>query len=244
MMIGKKQVTSFLTGAAAFLALATVALATDGFTFFGDAETYSPGYNSPTAVQLRSDPTPGWGGIDFDVAAGTTFADIDTLSTDYNFTEASCGGGSPRFQINLDTDNNGSFDGNAFVYIGPPPNYTLCPGGVWQNTTNLADPADFVDTGQVGGTFYDTFATAQLNYGSATVLGIQLVVDANWFFGGANQTVLVDNVVINNSTYTFENADSCKKDGWQSFTSDPGPFKNQGDCVSYFSTGDKNTANP
>lgn len=36
--------------------------------------------------------------------------------------------------------------------------------------------------------------------------------------------------------------DDCKKGGWQSYTSAPGPFKNQGDCVSYVATGGKNTA--
>jgi hypothetical protein len=37
--------------------------------------------------------------------------------------------------------------------------------------------------------------------------------------------------------------DACKKDGWMAFTDDEGrPFKNQGDCVSYFATGGKNKA--
>ena len=28
--------------------------------------------------------------------------------------------------------------------------------------------------------------------------------------------------------------DDCKDGGWQNFTCSPGPFKNQGQCVSYF----------
>jgi nitrous oxidase accessory protein NosD len=37
--------------------------------------------------------------------------------------------------------------------------------------------------------------------------------------------------------------DACKKDGWMAFTDDQNrPFKNQGDCVSYFATGGKNKA--
>ena len=66
------------------------------------------------------------------------------------------------------------------------------------------------------------------NYGNYTATDIALIVD------GPNQTAQFDNVQINNQTYTFESADSCKKGGWQLFTSSPGPFKNQGDCVSYF----------
>jgi hypothetical protein len=207
-------------------------LAAGGYALFGDATLVHPGSSSPTAVQLRSAGT-GFGGIDFSVPDGTTFAQIQNLSTDYQFTAGSCGGGAPRFQVNVDGV-------NAFVYVGPPPNYTGCPQNVWANTGNLATPASFVDTSQLpGGVFYDTFAAADLKYGSHAVTGIQLVTDAGWMFG--TQTVLVDNVMINDATYTFESAQSCKDGGWQQFTSSPGPFKNQGDCVSFFASGGKNS---
>ena len=151
-------------------------------------------------------------------------------ATDYNFTAASFGGRAPRFQINIDGV-------NIFVYIGPLPSYTGCRQNVWLNTGDLLTPASFVDTSQLpGGTFHDTWGAAQARYGSSLVTGIQLVTDAGWMFG--TQTVLVDNVMINTTAYTFEDAvldskDQCKNGGWQDFTSAPGPFKNQGDCVSY-----------
>lgn len=50
-------------------------------------------------------------------------------------------------------------------------------------------------------------------------------------------TAQFDNTQINSTTFTYESADSCKDGGWQSFTGPPGPFKNQGDCVSYFNNG-------
>ena len=126
-----------------------------------------------------------------------TFGQITNLATDYNFTAASCGGGGPRFSINIGS-------ANAFVYIGPPPNYTGCAQIVWVSTGNLATSASFVDTSQLpGGTFYDTFAAADLKYGSDSVTGIQLITDSSWFFK-STQTVLVDNVMINNRTYTFD----------------------------------------
>jgi hypothetical protein len=224
--------------AASVLALAfpTVVLAASGYSLFGDASFVSPGNNSPTAVQLTSELSNSgltFSGIDFAIPAGTTFADIQNLSTDYKFTAGSCGGGSPRFQINL---TNGTSSGSVFVYIGPPPNYTLCPQNIWLNTGNLASPVNLVDTSQLPlGTFYDPYAAAQVKYGGYTVTGIQLVADGGWAVAGNVQTVLADNVMINNTIYTFESADSCKKDGWQQFTSAPGPFKNQGACVSYFS---------
>ncbi|HLX55922.1 MAG TPA: hypothetical protein VKR83_02755 [Ktedonobacteraceae bacterium] len=77
----------------------------------------------------------------------------------------------------------------------------------WVSTGNLATPASFVDTSQLpGGAFYDTFATADAKYGSDAVTGIQVVADGEWFFTSGQQTVLVDNVMINNKTYGFEHA--------------------------------------
>src|SRR5579864_294302 len=174
-----------LAGVALALAVgSTGVLAAGGYTLFGDA-TLTAGHDSPTGVQLRSSTlvAPGYGGIDFSVPAGMTFSQLQNLGTDYNFTAGSCGEGAPRFQVNVDGV-------NAFVYIGPPPNYTGCPMDVWTSTGNLASPASFVDTSQLpGGTFYDTFASADLKYGGDAVTGIQLVTDAAAMFG--TQTVVV-----------------------------------------------------
>ena len=49
----------------------------------------------------------------------------------------------------------------------------------------------------------------------------------------------LDAIVI---TETLPTGANCKKDGWKTHAS--GPFKNQGDCVSFFATGEKNLANP
>ena len=180
----------------ALLAGAAPALAAPQYTLFGDATRVHPGNNSHTAIQLRSVGS-GFGGIDYKVPAGMTFSQLQNLSTDYKFTAATCGQGSPRFQINIDGK-------NAFVYIGPPPNYTGCPQNVWLNTGNLATPASFIDTSQLpGGTFYDTFASANLKYGNDVITGIQLVADAGYFFG--TQTVLIDNTMINARLFTYEN---------------------------------------
>lgn len=192
------------------MAFTGIALAASGYSLFGGASYVSPGNNSSRAVQLTSNlsntsASDDYSGIDFTVPSGMKFSDITNLSTDYNFTHNSCGGGSPRFQINVTTP---SGTKNAFVYIGPPPNYTNCPMNVWTNTGNLATPASFVDTTQLGGTFYDTFATADVTYGSYPVASIQLVADAGWFFNDKIQTVLVDNVMINNKTYGFEPKDN------------------------------------
>jgi hypothetical protein len=237
-----KKLTSFSTLAIAVAVVligAISVLAKHGsvgsYDLFGDSAIVSPGFNSPTAAQFRSDVStpPNYGGVDFAVPAGLTVADLDTLSADYMFTAGSCGAGSPRFQVNVDT---GSGVKNIFIYIGPPPNYVGCPLNVWTNTGNLAAPANLVDATQLGGAFYMPYASVQTLYGSYPVVGLQVVNDSYYAVGGT-QTTVIDNVQINNRTVTFENADSCKKDGWQQFTGAPGPFKNQGQCVSYFAKG-------
>jgi hypothetical protein len=207
-----------------------------GYQLFGDAMLVSPGFNSPTAAQIRSDVNiaPNYGGVDFTVPSALTVADLDTLMTDYQFTAGGCGVGSPRFQINVTTPSNGTK--NIFVYIGPPPNYVGCALNVWANTGNLAAPTNLVDASQIGGSFYEPYSQVQTDFGSYPVTGVQLVVDSGYAVGGT-QTAQVDNVKINNATFTFESADSCKKDGWQQFTTAPGPFTNQGQCVSYFAKG-------
>jgi|SRR5579859_1807261 len=185
---------------AAFAQSTTAAAHAKGYSLFGRAKVVTPGNNSAHAVQLTSSTAfeVQYAGINFDTPGKLTFGAIQTLSTDYNFTQNTCGVGSPRFQINVD-------GANAFVYIGPPPNYTGCPTNVWVNTGNLATPTSFVDTSQLpGGTFYDTFASADLKYGADLVTDIQLVVDGGYAFTNGQQVVLVDNVVINSKTYGFE----------------------------------------
>lgn len=223
------------------LVFASSALAAIPYTLFGDA-VIVPGGNPGNAAELTSTfAPPGFGGARFEDPVGA-LADLDYLSADYKFTANSCGGGAPRFQIRV-TD--GVNTENIFVYLGPPPNYTLCPMNVWTSSGNLVDPADLVDTSQLpGGAFYDTYLSAQAKYGAYDVLRIVVVTDSSWFFG-SDQVVLVDNVMINQDLETFENKDSCKKGGWHDFdgqNGQPGPFKNQGDCVSYFTTGGRNPA--
>lgn len=225
-------------GAVTFAAISAIAAVGSGYTLFGGATYVMPGHNSNRAVNLVSDgtvlttPAAPYSGIDFAVPSTLTFGGIQTLSTDYMFTAGSCGSGSPRFQINVDGK-------NAFVYIGLPPSYAGCSPNVWLNTGNLATSGSFVDTSQLpGGTFYDTFAAADVKYGSMAVTGIQLVADAGYAFLTTGQTVQIDNTQINDTIYTYEpnSKDDCKDGGWQNFTSAPGPFKNQGQCVSHFAS--------
>lgn len=201
-----------------------------GYTLFGSASYVMPGDASNRAVKLVADSTTGvYSGIDFAVTPGLTINNLNTLSTDYNFTAATCGLGSPRFGITLAGYPNKAI----FVYIGPPPNYTACPQNVWTNTGNLLTPTSLVDASQLGGQFFEPWSAVQAQFSDRLVTGIFLVSDN----GPSNsQTVLIDNTNVNGTTYTYEpnSPQDCKDGGWQNFTSAPGPFKNQGQCVSYF----------
>ena len=205
-----------------------------GYSLFGSASYVMPGNASNRAVQLVADANTGtYSGINFNTPANLTINDLNQLSTDYNFTANTCGLGSPRFGITL-----AGYTGTIFVYIGPPPSYTGCTPNVWTNTGNLLTPASLVDTSQLpGGTFYDTWAAAQARYNNAQITSIFLVSDNGPATG--TQTVLIDNTNVDGTVYDYEpnSKEDCKDGNWQNFTFAPGPFKNQGQCVSYFATG-------
>ena len=223
---------SVIAAAITFLLLPATALAAS-YHLFGDAEIVSPGYNSPHAVE--ADGTTTGSGIVFDVPPGTTFADLDALSTDYRFLQGTCTAGSPRFQIRVVDPILGQR--NIFVYIGPPPSYTPCPTPDYVNTGDLLEGLNLIDTSQLtGGAFYDPYATALTKYATYPVVRVSLVVDP-----GYGQVVRFDNTVVDQTLYTYDqphNQDECKDNGWQDLTREDGSgFKNQGDCIQYANTG-------
>lgn len=222
-----------LAVAAAFMLFASPALAAT-YHLFGDAEIVSPGNASPHAVE--ADGTDTGSGILFDIPAGTTFGQLDALSTDYFFTSAAtCTAGSPRFQVRVVDPILGAR--NSFVYIGPPPSYAPCPTPGYVNTGDLLEGVNPIDTSQLtGGTFYDPYTAALLKYASYPVTRVSLVVDP-----GYGQVVRFDNTVIDQTLYTYDqpaDKDECKKDGWKTLSREDGStFKNQGDCIQYSNTG-------
>lgn len=243
MRIPKRFGAALAAAALATLALAGVASADHpgSYSLFGDAEYVEPGNGSPRAVQIRSDAVPGYGGIDFDIPAGTTFADLTELSTDFMPEDAIdlCLGGSPRFQINVELDlNEDGLDDNIFAYFGPDSGSAACIPA-WQNTSDLLETGKLLDTSQVGGTFYDPYDNAVANYGSLIVTGVQVVVDSAWIHLDAEQTFIIDNTSVDGHLYTYEraeprSADDCKDGGWMELADGDGnAFRNQGQCIKY-----------
>jgi hypothetical protein len=238
-------------GAGATIALMGVLSATTAFAahnpehynLFGDATYVSPGNASARAVHIESDP--GFGGVNFDVASGTTFADLTTLSTDFKIeADDACLAGSPRFQIKVQTPSNGVQ--NIFAYFGTDSGGAPCVPGTWQNTGDFLEVNRLLDTSQLGGTFYDPYVNALANYGSYPVVSIQIVGDSSWAFTDSEQAFDVDNTLINTVLFTYEvpvatTKDQCKNGGWMNLADNNGnSFKNQGDCVSFVASQGKN----
>ena len=127
-----------------------------------------------------------------------TFAQLQSLSTDFYVKTGDCGGGSPRFEISLDTNGDGVHDGNVFVYLGPPPSFTGCPLQTWVSSGNLVTSTDLRwDSQQLGGPFYGTHASTALLVGGADVLDVSLVVDSGWALPGKRQEICVDDAKVN-----------------------------------------------
>jgi len=188
-----KRLSILATAALAAFALAGPASA-QSWSLFGGA-TQQNG-----TIQLVSDvsdatTTNDFSGINFTNLGNVTLADLKVLSAEYNVTDDDCGGGSPRFQLNVDGK-------NVFVYFGPTPNFTGCAQNTWLSTGNLIGSTDArFDLSQLGGpmnaTYQQAIAFFQTYTGSKTITGIQLVVDSGWFFADKEQTVLVRNVIVN-----------------------------------------------
>ena len=139
-------------------------------------------------------------GASFADTGVTTFSSISTLSTEFDVTDDDCKGGSPRFQVRVQTP---SGEKNVSVYLGPSPSFTGCSTNVWIASGNLIGATDGrYDTSQVqAGTQISTYAQALALVGSYQVTGISLVVDSGWAFDDKEQTVKVRNVRVNGSTF-------------------------------------------
>jgi hypothetical protein len=192
-----RRLITLCAAASVALLAATAALATG--TPFGGATTQNGILSlvSNTGDAASANDSSGAG---FTGTGVTTFASIATLSAEFNVTDDDCSGGSPRFQIQLQTPSGAK---NVFVYLGPAPSFTGCSPNVWIASGNLVGSGDGrFDTSQVqAGTQVSTYAQALALVGGFQVTGISLVVDSGWAFADKEQTVLVRNVKVNDSTF-------------------------------------------
>jgi hypothetical protein len=147
-----------------------------------------------------NDPTFTFSDLGFTPSGSLTVSGITTLSTDYNFGGANCGGGSPRVALQ------GSSRTITCGYFGQNPiNFTSCYTG-WLNTGNWASAADtrvrWDD--HCNGTAAHDWAGVLATYGSQTVTEVDLIVDGGWF-DPRGQDLTIDNFTVNGSVTNGEN---------------------------------------
>lgn len=144
-----------------------------------------------------------------------TFADITDLSADYSFTLGNCQGGSLRWSVTLDIGNDDHTtpeegepdprenDRSIFIYYGGYPNFTNCTTGADnQSALNMIGLTDLrYDTSQIGGTFYDTYASAVSLAAGLRIAALTLALDSGWM-----QEVVDDEPVYKDQRVTLTRA--------------------------------------
>lgn len=187
------------------------------------------------------------GAVTFTGTGVTTFNSLTTLSAEFNVTDDSCLGGSPRFELDFAGTTN-----TVFVYLGTYNSTTGqfdCTANTWISSGNLigAPATDLrYDLTQFGGPFYGTYAQAQALVGGLTIEAIRFVVDGGWAAPDKEQTVLLRKVTINASVFTWTQtrvnpAQACRElrdhAGTTNFTQTWGTNANKrnafGKCVSH-----------
>jgi len=120
------------------------------------------------------------------------------ISVKYFFVGRTCVGGSPRFQLAIDTDGDRIANGNAFGYLGEQDFGGGCPADRWvhQDMANLASTAGNWDLSQFGGPFSATWAEVIAFFAEQTtqVLACGLFDDSGSFAEGARGIAYYDNV--------------------------------------------------
>ena len=139
--------------------------------------------------------------LSFEPGGTLLFADISVLKAEYAFTDGNCGGGSLRWTVTFDINNDDhivdeegtsvgpSNNRSIFIYYGGYPNFDECRTGTNnQSNTNMIGLTDLrYDTSQMGGTFYDTYTNALAIVAAyhdggpqPRVAGATLTLDSGW----------------------------------------------------------------
>ena len=137
----------------------------------------------------------------------TTFSELTNLSTDYELTQGTCAGGSPRFQVDLlpSGDKNPNDAVSLYVYIGPGAGAAAdpCPAadGSLQNQQNVASDSQpnlwYVGAANTGA----PYSAVEAIYGNYQLLDAQIAVDGGWIQAGNTQQVLIQDWQVNGRNF-------------------------------------------
>jgi len=133
------------------------------FVLFGTATQARDPENADNEVILVSTAAPPtFGGAERSLGAGVKIQTLDNrIQLKYYFVPPhTCGVGTPRVFLTIDRDGDGQSDGNAFGYIGAPPQFGPCVTGKWL-FEDLTDDLPRWDLTQFGGSFYNTWTQVE-----------------------------------------------------------------------------------
>ncbi|TMA97789.1 MAG: hypothetical protein E6J70_15065 [Deltaproteobacteria bacterium] len=208
----------FLLGLAGLLVVSVAPLMASGnvakYALFGTVQKAADPTNSQDQViSINTTPTNSVGGA-FRPLNQTIHSLDGLISLDYYFVAngvppggKTCGGGSPRIQLAVDTDGDGSPNGNAFGYLGSGPFGTGCAApGRWTHE-NFTDNVPRWDLSQFGGGMTMTWSTVEAFFAAQPheqVLNGVLVEDACSFVAANCGGTFYDTVQIGGGR-TLEN---------------------------------------
>ena len=162
----------------------------------------------------------------FTPASELHFDDITDLRANYAFDMGNCQGGSLRWSVTFDINNDNHTipdpdsgdpdprlnDKSIFIYYGDYPNFTDCtsePNN--QSGVNMIGLEDLrYDTSQLApGTFYNTYANAVTLADSLTIYNVTLVLDSGWMqevvddvLVYKDQSVILTSARVNDNIFT------------------------------------------
>jgi hypothetical protein len=132
-----------------------------------------------------------------------TFSQLSDVETQFNVTQGTCGGGAPRWAIDLKNPSNPSQTQFLLVYFDNTHQpYGGCNAGA-QRENNIINGSDewWVDNQNTPESYNQVNAT----YGSWNVQDVEVIADAGWAQGSQLnpniQQVLLQNLKINNNSY-------------------------------------------
>jgi hypothetical protein len=145
--------------------------------------------------------------VSFTPGSAMTFGDIWNLSAVYDFTAGDCYGGSLRWQVRIDVQDDSDPGNNPaiFIYYGSPPQFGNggdggCDDANNQNNLNLIGQLDLrYDLSQLGGPWYGSYSDATSYAGTHVVSRVSLMLDSGWV---ADQVVDFTSATVNDNTFT------------------------------------------
>jgi hypothetical protein len=168
----------------------------------GDPSSSGSAGESGGAALLTSNGV-GYGLVSVPFPKGTTFSQLESLSTDYDLTQGACGNGAPRYQIDLQPqgDDNPNDGVSLYVYFGTPP-YGGCTTGSQTESDVIggSTPQWFVFGGGFDSNSPMTYSQVLSTFGNYQLLDAQIAVDEGYSQGGSHQ-VSITNWEVNGQLY-------------------------------------------